>query len=249
MPQVDRADRNLETNPFPDPRPSKQRRVRRAAGRYLFEFASVFLAVFLAFALNNYAAEQRDRRAEERILADAKQGLTKDLVDLEGNMLGHRRGLAALEYFKKYALGQGVPLDSFGFQHFALLRDFINAQNTAGYENLKSRGLELVRDDSLRNRIVSLYEYDYTLIRKLEEEYGEQQFFTNYEERLNRILLDHLSVDDDGDIAMLADSKPLTPEEQKELLLILQSIWQNRRFTLGYYEQLEAQVKEVMAML
>lgn len=37
--------------------PPPGRRLRRAAGRYVFEFASVFLAVFLAFALNNYAAE------------------------------------------------------------------------------------------------------------------------------------------------------------------------------------------------
>ncbi len=249
MPQVTRANRDLTNDLLPDPRPSRRTRFRRAAGRYLFEFASVFLAVFLAFALNNYATDQRDRRAEERILADIGQGLTKDLVDLEGNMLGHRQGLAAISFFRNYALGRAVPRDSFPYYYYMLTRDFINAQNTAGYENLKSRGLELVRDDSLRNRIVSLYEYDYSLIQKLEEEYGEQQFFTNHHRDIERLLLDHLAFDEGGSKLSFADAGPLPPADRKEFLLILRSIEQNRSFILRYYDQLEEQVREVMTML
>ena len=49
--------------------------------------------------------------------------------------------------------------------------DYISIQNISGYETLKSNGLELIRDDSLRFEIITLYEYDYSILKKFEEEY------------------------------------------------------------------------------
>ena len=221
---------------------------QRSWGKYLFEFASVFLAVFLAFALNNYATEQRDRKAEHRIISDIVQGLHKDLADIEENVFGHRAGLAACDYFRRLALGQKVGVDSFALGYYVVIRDFINAQNTAGYANLKSRGLEIIRDDSLRNSIVSLYEYDYSLVRKLEEEYAEQQYFAHYGERLDELLRPYITFDETGHTPQLLSAPVFEETERRELLLIMARIRSNRLFVLHVYDNLQQRIQTVLEL-
>jgi hypothetical protein len=53
-----------------------------------------------------------------------------------------------------------IPVDKDSlpiFYHF-LTRDFITIQNTSGYQTLKSKGLETIKNDSLRRNIIDLYE-------------------------------------------------------------------------------------------
>ena len=57
-----------------------------------------------------------------------------------------------------------VNSDSLMTYYRDLTRDFISIQNTAGYETLKSRGLELIKNDSLRLQIITLYEYNYKIL-------------------------------------------------------------------------------------
>lgn len=236
-----------ETPPLTAPTPGHLRRGQLV--KYAVEFASVFLAVFMAFALNNYSAERRDRAAEHRILVDISTGLDKDLVDIEGNILGHRNGIKACDYFRRWAVDQPVGLDSFRLYYSSVLRDYINAQNTAGYANLKSRGLEIIRDDSLRNEVVSLYEYDYNLVRKLEESYAEQQFFAQHYDDLVRILTPFLTISEDGRELTLGPSHGLAERDRKDLMIILYSVMSNRQFTLQIYSGLETRLKQVQTSI
>ena len=223
-------------------------RRRVALARYGLEFLSVFLAVGFAFALDNYAAYRRDRVAEYRIVADIRRGLQKDLLDLRENMMGHETALVSCAYFRRLALGEPVAPDSFQFHRRNLLRDYLNAQNTAGYVNLKSRGLEIIRDDSLRNSIVALYEYDYELVRKLEEQYAEGQFFLTYGDRLHDLFVDRVGFDSAGATATLEMPVTFTPRERHTLLFMVNDIAGNRRFTLRVYDGLLGNVQRVVAL-
>ena len=124
----------------------------------------------LPFALNNWNDNRRDRIAENKILTEISIGLEKDLEDIKLNAEGHKFGIKACNYFRKMASQQDVNSDSSLYHYFNLTRDFISIQNIAGYETLKSRGLELIQNDSLRQCIISLYEYDYITLRKFEED-------------------------------------------------------------------------------
>lgn len=132
--------------------------------------------------------------------------------------------------------------DSTQTYYRGLTRDFISIQNKAGYETLKSKGLELIKNDSLRLEIISLYEYDYTILQKLEETYGEMQFQNNYYKELNRIISPFFEFDTLGNIKKIKLPIKIDNAEKNIFLTYLWKIESNRNFILKYYSVVEDKV-------
>ncbi len=213
--------------------------------KYSIEFLSMFIAVISAFALNNFNENSRDAHSENKILTEISNGLEKDLDDIKLNIGGHKKGISACSYFREIIVGNIVNEDSILTHYHNLTRDFISIQNIAGYETLKSKGLELIQNDSLRLKIISLYEYDYNTLRKLEEEYSEMQFYDNYFSEFNEELAANFKIDSIGNLTEI--SLPLAIEGQKrnKLLLFIWKIQKNRNFILEYYTAIEEKINEV----
>ena len=137
--------------------------------KYGFEFLSIFIAVISAFALNNWNDNRRNSEVETKILVEIMNGLEKDLDDVNLNRYGHEEGIKACRFFQQIINGKLVSTDSLRDYYLALTRDFVAIQNISGYESLKSRGLEFIKNDTLRFKIITLYEYDYKTLKKFEE--------------------------------------------------------------------------------
>lgn len=213
--------------------------------KYSFEFLSIFIAVISAFALNNWNENRRDHNAGNKILLEISNGLQKDIDDVRGNVNGHRDGIAACAFWRKIIEDKEVSLDSLPTYYFNITRDYITVQNSSGYETLKSRGLELIQNDSLRHKIISLYEYDYSTLQKLEEEYQELQFQKNYFKEINRFIAPNLQYNSQGNITGLQTPLGLPTADRKLLLSYLWKIEINRNFILGFYAQLERDIIEL----
>ncbi|MEL6254072.1 MAG: hypothetical protein AAFR87_18835 [Bacteroidota bacterium] len=212
---------------------------------YGFEFLSIFIAVISAFALTNWQENRRERKAEDKILIEILHGLEKDIEDVNLNMRGHKGGLRACAYWRRLINHESNSLDTLTQYYFALTRDFISIQNVSGYETLKSRGLELIEDDSLRFDIISIYEYDYEILLKFEEEYQEMQFHRSYYEEINKIIAPHLSFNETGEITGLKVPLKLNANERKLLLSYLWKISLNRNFILKYYADLKDKLEKL----
>ncbi len=217
--------------------------------QYGFEFISIFIAVVSAFALNNWSEYRRDYNSENKILIEIANGLDKDLEDIKVNMGGHKEGISACKYFRNAIAGKETRADSLFYYYSKLTRDFVCIQNIAGYQTLKSKGLELLRNDSLRYDIISLYEYDYSTLRKFEEEYAEMQFEKNYSRDINEVLAANLQVNDDG--LIMGFDLPLKIEQQQKnkLLLYLLKIQSNRMFILQFYSEIEKKINGVTTQI
>jgi len=213
--------------------------------KYSFDFLSIFIAVISAFTLNSWNDNRKDRIAESKILTEIHNGLEKDLEDLGLNVTGHNRGLKAIGYFRDILAQKEVAEDSVLYHYFNLTRDYISIQNKSGYETLKSRGLELVENDSLRAKIISLYEYDYNALQKLEEEYFELQFQENYFKEINQIISGNLVFNEEKSPTHINTPLKITDEEEKLLLTYLWKIQINRDFILRYYATVENKIKSV----
>lgn len=213
--------------------------------KYGFDFLSIFIAVVSAFALSNWNDNRRDDISESKILTEISNGLEKDLEDIKLNVIGHKSGILACDYFRKAIVGKNINQDSLKIHYFNLTRDFVSIQNVAGYETLKSKGLELVKNDSLRLKIISLYEYDYNTLRKLEEEYYEMQFQENYFKEINDKLAPSFQVDDDGIITGIDLPLKIQENNRKKLLVYLWKIQNNRNFILKYYSEITKKINEV----
>ena len=217
--------------------------------KYSFEFLSIFIAVISAFALNNWNENRKDRYAENKILTEIYKGLEKDLEDISLNVSGHKIGVAASNYFRDLLANKPVDQDSLMLYYAKLTRDFVSIQNTSGYEALKSRGLELVEDDSLRTQIIELYEYNYSILRKLEEEYFEMQFQENYFKIINHTLAPNFQLDEYKQIVGIKIPLDIAQDKERELLVYLWRIEENRSFALNYYTKVEEKIKHVRSMI
>ncbi len=217
--------------------------------KFGFEFLSIFIGVFAAFALDNWNDNRKDHHTELKILAEIQNGLKQDIVDIQLNEQGHKDGLRAVSFFEDLILNKHPATDSVVYRYFHLLRNFISIQNVSGYETLKSKGLEIVANDSLRTQIISLYENDYNAVRKLEENYPELQFFTNYFKTFNDALAPNFILDKNGRLSGINDPVKLNEIEKKELLTILWKIKNNRGFMLNNYKEVKAKILKLQKAL
>ncbi len=214
--------------------------------KYGVDFLLMFIAVVAGFALNNWTENRRDGNAESKIMAEIYNGLKKDIDDIRINKAGHMGGMKACDFWRDLVEGRDVKLDSISQHYFDLTRDYISIQNVSGYETLKSRGLELVDNDSLRAAIISIYEYDYSTLRKLEEEYNEMQFQRNYFKEINSYLAPSFMFDEKGHIVNIDLPLNLSESERKIMLTYLWKIQVNRNVMLGFYSDIEDKVNDVL---
>tara|TARA_R110002012_G_scaffold179482_4_gene345130 strand:+ start:3653 stop:4357 length:705 start_codon:yes stop_codon:yes gene_type:complete len=213
--------------------------------KYLFEFSLIFTAVISAFALNNWNENKKTQASQNNILVAIANGLEKDIEDIRLNKLGHKNGIAAANYFKELLLDKPVDTDSLMIHYFNLTRNFISIQNIAGYETLKSQGLGLIDNDSLRLQIISIYEYDFNALRKLEEEYSEMQFQVNYFKEINHELAPNFQFNENGIVSGIKLPVDISEHKKKILLVYLSKIKENRSFILTYYSNIENKIESV----
>ncbi|MCH2083770.1 MAG: hypothetical protein MK226_15350 [Saprospiraceae bacterium] len=213
--------------------------------KYVMEFISIFIAVISAFALTNWNENRREEEAATKILLEISNGLQKDLEDIRINVYGHKEGIKACQFWRAVLSNQEVNYDSLYEHYINLTRDFFSVQNNSGYETLKSRGLELLKNDSLRFDIISLYEYDYKSLKTMEEDYYEMQFQENYFKELNDIIAPNFEFDSIGNIASIQQPLRISQKETKLILTYLWKIQVNRNFILKYYGSMEEKIQKI----
>lgn len=215
----------------------------RRWAKYTLEFISIFIAVISAFALENWNENRRNEEAAIKILIEISNGLEKDLIDININKAGHVGGIHSCMYWRNLMNNQEVNLDSLRQYYLGITRDFFSAQNNSGYETLKSRGLELIKNDSLRFDIISLYEYDYESLKTMEENYFEMQFQANYFEHFNKVIAPNFEFGQKGNILGIKLPLKMSPAEKNIMMSYLWKIQVNRNFIMAYYIEVEKKIQ------
>jgi Family of unknown function (DUF6090) len=125
------------------------------------EIILVVIGILIALQINNWNEHKKERNLEVKILGEIQANLKRDHANLimkinetEGFKLANHKVLDHLQ--------QRTPLnDSLKF-YYSRLNAYGNFRAiTAGYENLKSIGLNLIQNDTLRSSISELYDYHY----------------------------------------------------------------------------------------
>lgn len=192
--------------------------------KYFPEFALIFISVMLAFALTEWSNNKGKNISREKILLEISNGLQSDSFDALSNAESHENGKKACQFWRKAILEQSADNDSVALYYFLLTRTLISVQNTTAYETLKSKGLETIKNDSLRQKIIHLYEFEYEVMRKFEEDYHENQFFNNYFIEINKKIAPHLNFDNSGNITGIQLPIHLNSDEKNILLSYLWKI-------------------------
>lgn len=217
--------------------------------KYFFEFVSIFFAVTSAFLLNKWNENRKDAISENKILTEIYNGLKRDSIDLAYDETTKVIHMRSINFFRKLVDNSIVDNDSLSLYYFYLTRDVITVQNTSGYETLKSKGLEIIKNDSLRKSIIQLYEVTYNLHRKFSEEYDENKYMKNYFEKINTVLAPHFIYDSIGNITGIRQPLNLKNEEKNIVKSYLWKLQVNRKDRFNATKANQFRIGEVRALI
>lgn len=133
--------------------------------RYLLyaigEIVLVVIGILIALQINNWNNNNAERRLENQVLNEILVNLKTDLQNIgikkkENSEFEKHNRLVYLHLKNKSPLTDSLKY------HYSFLYGFGNFQPIkVGYENLKSRGLNIINNQALRKEISELYEYKY----------------------------------------------------------------------------------------
>ena len=144
----------------------------RVSRYLLYAAGEVFLIVvgiLLALYLNNLNEERQTRSVEIKLLNELKSNLESNLLILERSLRTEEEYLAYNQQILDY-LDNRKPyheeLDkAFGVYFWTVSTNPVSG----GYEFLKSKGVDLITNDSLRNRISFVFENEFSILKNENE--------------------------------------------------------------------------------
>ncbi|WP_242156380.1 DUF6090 family protein [Aestuariivivens sediminis] len=157
------------------------------------EIVLVVIGILIALSINNWNEERKQRQKEMINLIAIKGDLENDLnIEFIPGINVYAEKNKALRHLNEFYVNKKtVPKDS-------LLKYFRNNYgewyfilNKGAFENLKSTGIDIISNDSLRNKIISIYGNDYPEIENRDNVI--KQFFDN---EFSPLLFDNINFSD-----------------------------------------------------
>jgi hypothetical protein len=124
----------------------------------------------IALQINNWNEYYKERISEELLLSEIRDNLKYDLTDFDDNITTLRnRSISSTMMLE--ALEKNMPYhDSLGY-YFSFLNAYPHfSSKTNGYKLLEDKGLDLIININLRNKITDLYEDRYQYLLTWEKE-------------------------------------------------------------------------------
>ena len=204
------------------------------------EIILVVIGILIALQINNWNNTSVLRKKEIVLLKELKKSLESDLFGefipaekIYKRYLENHDKLDAL-----YKNGASFTSDSLTKYFRICFRsewDFVF--NTAAFENIKSTGIDIISDETLRSNISSLYSYNYPNIKDVN-----QNYIRYYDLQLSPLVFDNIDLNKDY-------FTPMELEFLKQSISIsnrLKHVQSNRKFL---YRRLIIPVKEKVETL
>ncbi|MGW8315462.1 MAG: DUF6090 family protein [Bacteroidales bacterium] len=186
------------------------------------EFVLVVVGILLALQIENWNQDRKDRKLERTLLEEMHSNLQSDLNDVQYNLKTEQNNLESTRIIMNY-LNSDIPYHDSLSGHFARMTEgTIFIANTSAFQSLESIGIDLVRNDSLRQQITFLYSATYSYLRKLEDVYN-QSTLMDLEHQLAKLVRP----------VSRQRSVPLDPNEIKMSNEFYSALFENARI-LGY---------------
>jgi len=133
---------------------------------YFIEIIIIIIGILIAFYLTKYGEQLNRNQNEKDVINQIYFELQDNLKDLEQDFVVHKTGLFSNVRVIKFFDNRETLTDSLIMDFYWMTRDEYIFANTSGYENLKSFGINLIKDDSLRNLITLVYNHDFPRLSK-----------------------------------------------------------------------------------
>lgn len=137
----------------------------------LGEIILVVVGILIALQVNNWNENRNAKQHEKLVLQELSNNLDLDIQDLKHNLKRDSLSINSLNTIIKI-IDEDIPYNDSMAIHFGRMSYFTNfINNTSSYENMKSDGFNVITNDSLRFKIIKYYEHDSKLLKKVENEF------------------------------------------------------------------------------
>lgn len=204
------------------------------------EIALVVIGILIALNINNGNEASKLKYKELVLLSEMQQNLKQDLDVLNGCIKGNKRITRSNEIVK-LALETKLPFNDSLKYHFGnTFGNFEFTENNSAWENLKSIGLDLISNDSLRNSLAQLYSTKYEYLKNIEKNTDDVYQW----EQLYPQILKHIDID-----TLWISGTPKNYEEliyDREFLEVVKMNIFLRNYTQGLYNDVKNNVTLVL---
>ncbi len=131
------------------------------------EIVLVVIGILIALQINNWNENLKNKKEEISVLKELLSDSKTNLLSLEEDIFLNQRAINSNMLISDILINKRSYNDSLDV-HFGNIQ--YNTQftlNTGGYENLKSRGFEIISNDSLRKSIINVYDRWFDFIHDL----------------------------------------------------------------------------------
>ena len=134
------------------------------------EITLVVLGILIAVRIDDSVAHRQNRALELKILNEIITDLNKDIAEIDDDIWGFNILKESDSLLVDYFFGSSEFTDTIGSYIFTGEKSPHFNPISGGYQLLKSKGIDLVRHDSLRIAITSYYEQEIPYYQKYEAE-------------------------------------------------------------------------------
>lgn len=138
------------------------------------EIVLVVIGILIALQINNWNDGRKNEIKEYKLLTEMRGNLKTDSIDMAGNIARNASVLKSAEAIHNQ-LDNNIAWNDSMATHYSRLNSYISkiAIVKSSYENLKSIGFDLIKNDSLRGKIHELYAQQYPFVERMESEHME----------------------------------------------------------------------------
>jgi len=153
-----------------------QNRVSRYLLYAIGEIALVMIGILLALQVNTWNEDRKERALERKVLLEIYRSLEKDTSSLNWEYEEFQSVLDASQLIKE-RLDSDAPYEARLDTAFAQISNInVVEANYTAYDRLVSIGVDLVKNDSLRNGLVSFYDHS-RFLKRVENYYENSKYY------------------------------------------------------------------------
>lgn len=193
------------------------------------EIILVVIGILIALSINNWNENRKLQREEVSLLQEVRSNLEVTLNNFRNDTLLNKQNIIQLRKIEQY-IEEDLPYHTELDTAFGLFGQWQSPYPiTTAYTTLKTKGLDLISNKPLRNKIVNMYEFELVLLQN-DYDKGEWGIVNN----ANAFLVKHIRSENSKQSARPNDFEDL--KDQVEFSNIVGKIIAQREVGIRMYK-------------
>lgn len=210
------------------------------------EIVLVVIGILIALSINNGNEIKKLRNVEKNILEGIQENIKLDTIDINANIQIYQKYIRQGSSILYNLTNKKKKNDSLINQlYFISTSDLLLTLHTSHFDQAKQKGLSIISNKVLRTKISRLYEFEYPLVTKCENEYEGYDYF--------KVLYPTVFIFFEIDYSIIRENKVSITEQKYNLLLSDKSMHLKIfeattmvELLLGHYRRLQINALETL---